>query len=515
MDGLLVSLAKFSRHLAVIDAARSDLVQPSATRHIGPALVFERLWEKVGLPKILQSLLRDRKFEFPVERAIFVTVLHRLMDSGSDRAAEYWCRSHAIGGIDDLELHHFYRAMAWLGEVLPSVETKSKGPNLQDLELESTSNAPRTCKDLIEEQLFARRRTLFTEVEMVFFDTTSIYFEGEGGKTVGQKGFSKDHRPDLNQMVVGVVLDNQGWPICSELLPGNTTDIKTLLPVIDRLRLRFGITKICVVADRGMISAEVIRELEARQLQFILGARLRAVKEIRETVLSNADPYHEVNPARQKSHDPSPLKVKDVHVDGRHYVVCHNEEQATKDRHDREAILESLKDQLKCGVKSLVGNKGYRKYLQVKTKGSLQIDTAKIESESQFDGKWVLRTNTKLSAAEVALKYKDLLVVEMMFRNMKTTLETRPIYHKRDETIRGHVFCSFLALVLKKEMQSCLAERGWTVEWLRLLHDLNELQQLTLEVDGKKFLLRTPPQGDAGKAFQAVGVALGRTIQEV
>jgi len=518
LDGLVSSLAKFTQHVAVIDAVKTDQVLPSATVHIGPALVFERLWEQIGMPKLLHSLLQERKFEFPVERAIFVTVLHRLMVSGSDRAAEQWCRNHAINGIGEIQLHHLYRAMGWLGEELPAEEAKLKGPSSPDMELNVASAAPRTRKDVIEEQLFSRRRNLFTDVEMVFFDTTSIYFEGEGGEDIGQRGYSKDHRPDLNQMIVGVVLDNQGRPVCSEMLPGNTTDIKTLMPVIDRLRLRFGITKICVVSDRGMTSEQTISELEARKLKFILGARLRNVVEVRETVLSNADSYLEIHPARQKSHDPSPLQLKNVHVDGRRYVVCHNAEQAAKDVHDREAIVAGLKDQLKGGVKSLVGNKGYRKYLREKTKGSFDIDTTKVESESRFDGKWVLRTNlaeAELNATDVALKYKDLLVVESLFRNMKSVLDTRPIYHKCDDTIRGHVFCSFLALILMKELKSKLAERGWTPEWARLMDDLNELQEMTLQVNGKQFVLRTPTKGDAGKAIQAAGVALGPVIREV
>jgi transposase len=177
-----------------------------------------------------------------------------------------------------------------------------------------------------------------------------------------------------------------------------------------------------------------------------------------------------------------------------------------------------LKDQLQGGVKSLVGNKGYRKYLREKTKGTFDVDSAKVESESRFDGKWVLRTNVddkELNAEEVACKYKDLLVVEALFRNMKSVLDTRPIYHKCDETIRGHVFCSFLALILMKELKSKLAERGWTAEWSRLMEDLNELQELTLEVSGKRFILRTPTQGAAGKAIQAVSAALGQVIRQI
>lgn len=515
IEGLLGSLSRFSQQAAVLSELKQDRIKPSASRHIGPALVFEKVWEQLGVAKVLNSLLRDRKFEFPVERAVFLTVLHRLMAPGSDRAAEQWCRHQAIQGIEDIYLHHLYRAMAWLGEELPVDEAKLVGPSSPEVELNVPSNAPRTRKDQIEEHLFSLRRSLFNDIEVVFFDTTSLYFEGEGGEEIGQRGHSKDHRPDLNQMVVGVVIDNQGRPICSEFLPGNTADIKSLLPVIDRLRLRFRITKICIVADRGMISTEVLQQLEARNLEYILGARLRAVKEIRETVLSDGGLYREIHPERLLTHDPSPLKVKEVTVNGNRYVVCLNDEQARKDQHDRDAILTGLKDQLKQGTKSLVGNKGYRKYLKETAKGSLQIDTDKVQSESRFDGKWVLRTNTSLSPETVALKYKELLEVEQLFRTMKSVLDTRPIYHKCDATIRGHVFCSFLALLLKKELQTKMEEKGWTAEWSRLMDDLNELQELTLDVDGKQYQLRTTPVGSAGKAVQAVGTSLGRTFQHV
>jgi hypothetical protein len=265
-----------------------------------------------------------------------------------------------------------------------------------------------------------------------------------------------------------------------------------------------------------MISQGTIEQLQAKQrnVRFILGARLRSVKEIREQVLSRGGRYREVHPPREKSKDPSPLKVKEVYVGDRRYIICHNEEQAAKDRHDREAILAKLEEQLKHGPKSLVGNKGYRKYLHKAKQDAFVIDQQKVKSESRFDGKWVLRTDTDLPSADVALKYKDLLLVESIFRSMKSLLETRPIHHKCDDTIRGHVFCSFLTLLLIKELQSRLERRGWHLEWRRLLDDLDELQELTIDVDDKTFVVRTATQGDAGKALQASGVALGPSIRQ-
>ena len=340
--------------------------------------------------------------------------------------------------------------------------------------------------------------------------------KAKGGETLGQNGHSKDHRPDLKQMVVAAVLDGEGRPLCCELWPGNTTDVTTLMPIVNRLQSRFGIRRICIVADRGMISKKTIEELEspARRWQYILGARMRSLKEVRQEVLSRGGRFREVHSPRIKRKDPSPLKVKEVLVEGRRYVICLNEEQARKDAHDREAIVASLRAQLKRGDKSLVGNRGIRKYLKG-AKSKFEIDEKKIKQDVCYDGKWVLRTNTDLSAADVAMKYKQLWMVEHVFRSTKSILETRPIWHKRDETIRGHVFCSFLALVLRKELDDRLAQHGHKLEWEYVIRDLVNLQYAEVEQDGKRFLLRSEAQITCGKVFVATGVALPPTVQQI
>ncbi len=503
IDALVASFARFAEQTAVLEAHQQSKTQAAETIRIGPPLVVERIWRELGLAEILADLLKDRQFQFAVERAVFVTVLHRLFDPGSDRAAEVWQHGYAISGASSLQLHHFYRAMAWLGEPLPT-----------DQQAGATPFAPRCTKDLIEEALFARRSNLFSGLDLVFFDTTSIYFEGRGGERIGHYGHSKDHRPDCKQIVVGAVLDNTGRPICCELWPGNTSDAKALIPIVDRLKKRFHIARICVVADRGMISKKTIAELQAahRDVRYILGARLRAVKEIREQVLADTSAFEPVYGPKKCSQDPSPLKVKEVRIGNRRYIVCSNEDQARKDRADREAIVAALRDQLKQGDKSLIGNKGYRKY--VKAEGRrFEIDEAKIEQEARFDGIWVLQTDAAVTPKEGALKYKELWMVEALFRSLKSVVETRPIYHKCDETIRGHVFCSFLALVLLKELQARMEARGWRAEWSRLKADLDALEEITIENAGRTFVIRSRTRGDAGKALQAAGVALGPTVR--
>ncbi len=505
LEGLLRSGARFCQSVMLLAAHRQGETTQMRTRSIGPAMVFERLWRETGCQEVIQRLLRDRKFELPVERAIFLSVLHRLCDSGSDRACQKWKEDIQVAACEGLKLHHLYRAMAWLGEELP-----------EDQQAQATPFSPRSTKDLVEEGLFAHRRNLFSNLDLVFLDTTSIYFEGQGGETLGQHGHSKDHRPDLKQMVVAAVLDGDGRPLCCELWPGNTTDVKSLIPIVDRLRRRFAISQICIVADRGMISKTTIEQLEdpQRRWRYILGARMHNQKEVRQQVLSRGGRFQVVHGERGKRKDPSPLKVKEVIVEGRRYIVCLNEEQARKDAHDREAILKSLREQLKRGDKSLIGNRGYRKYLRP-TKSHFEIDETKIREAARFDGKWVLRTNTEFSAAEVALKYKQLWMVEQVFRSTKSLLETRPIWHKCDETIRGHVFCSFLALLLRKELQDRLEAQGEKLSWDDIIQDLERLHYAEVEQDGKRFLLRSEAQGSCSKVFAAAGVALPPTVQQL
>jgi hypothetical protein len=299
IETLVRSLSRFSEKVLLILSSRSDL--SASGKKIGPTLIFERLWQELGIEKVTNDLLKERKFEFDVERAVFLTVLHRLFVAGSDRACDKWRRDYVMQDVEELSLHHLYRAMAFLGEKIADQKA-------------ATPFSPRCIKDLIEEGIFFERRDLFTGLDLVFFDTTSIYFEGAGGETIGQKGHSRDHRTDLNQMVVGVVVDDNGKPVCGEMWPGNTTDVTTLIPVIDRIRNRFSINRFCIVADRGMISADTLKQLEdpQRNISYILGTRMRKVNEVKCNVLSRQGRYKEVYPEGRSSKDPASLKVKEV-----------------------------------------------------------------------------------------------------------------------------------------------------------------------------------------------------------
>ena len=297
IDRLLRSAARLSQVAGVIAARQAGPAVRSLS--IGPALVFDRLWRRCGGRSVVRAALAGRRFRFDVERAVFLTVLHRLFEPGSDRQADRWAAGLHVLGAEQLQLHHLYRAMAWLGEPLPKQAKQAKQAEQQPGDCQPAPEAsaaqppdeeqpaeqrgeekrgvkavPRCVKDELEEALFARRRNLFTGLDLVFFDTTSHYFHGAGGKVLGQRGKSKDHRPQCRQVVVGLALDSEGRPLCTEIWPGNTADVTTLLPVADRLQERFGVPSACLVADRGMVSRATREELEERGWGYLLGLAL-------------------------------------------------------------------------------------------------------------------------------------------------------------------------------------------------------------------------------------------------
>src|SRR3954466_14777026 len=502
LERLASSVARYAERAVVLSQLETGNPERLACTRIGAPLLFGRLWEETGCRAVIEDLLCGRGFEFAVERAIFATVLHRIMVSGSDRACEKWLIDYDIPGVDGLALHHLYRAMAWLGEELGA-----------DAQGGATPFVPRTIKDLIEERLFARRRDLFSELSVVFMDTTSLSFTGAGGETLGERGYSKDHRPDLMQMIVGVVVDAAGRPVCSETWPGSTADVSVLIPVIDRLRSRFGIGRVCVVADRGMISAPTIAALEERGLEYVLGARERTDSLVRTVVLADDRPFTPLCIPRAGGAE-TQLFIKEVKTEGRRYIVCRNEAEAEKDAADRRAIIEALDQQLKRGDKALIGNSAYRRYLRATSKKALDIDIGQLADEARYDGVFVLRTNARITPLQAVLRYRDLIQVEQLFRTTKALMRTRPIYHSSDAAIRGHVFCSFLALILRKELDERCCKAGLRPEWGDVLRDLDRLQDVAITKDGRHITLRTPATGLIGPLFKAARMALPPNVRD-
>jgi transposase len=314
-------------------------------------------------------------------------------------------------------------------------------------------------------------------------------------------------------VVLGIVLDDTDRPIASFLMPGNTADVTLLLPVVRRLRERFGIDRACIVADRGMISADTIAALEAEQIEYILGVRERTSREVRAEIIEDDGVAVPLVIPRQKGE--TELAIRETTIAGRRYVICRNEEEAKKDAAARAELVAGLERKLAQGDKALVANKGFRRFLKTPAGGGFVIDRAKIEADARFDGLFVLQTNTRIAALQVVLRYRNLLAVEDAFKTAKALLATRPIFHKTDAGIRGHVFCTFLALVLRKELFDRLAARRSRLEWQRIVDDLADLSEIEVEQDGRRARLRTAPGSTIDPICRAIGITLPPVIQEM
>lgn len=482
LDGLIRSMVRFSERLRVIEATEERGIDSCRSKLWGAALVFGRLWERQSLPDALEKLSHGRRFRFDVERVSFALALQRLCEPGSDLRGSQWAKKVEAKGFEEIELQHMYRTVGWLAEM----------------------------REELERELFFRDRDLFTQdLDLVFLDTTSTYIYRAQETEYAKRAFSRDHRPDLPQMILCVAVDRRGWPIAWEILPGNTADIKAFVHAIGKLRERFRINRVSVVADRAMLSKDVVKLLvedTSAPFDYILGCRMRVDKEVKEQVLSRSGRYREVKPN---------LKVREVLFNGRRYVVCKNEEEAKKDAAAREQILEQLKEKLSKGqMKQLVGNSGYRRFLKGQ-KGAWQLNQDAIDEDARFDGIFVLRTNLPLPAEEIAMTYKGLWRVERTFREEKSTLEVRPLYHHLDITRIGHIVASFLALRLEIDLQRRLEERQVDVSWPDLMDDLSRLQAVHLEIDGLRYRIRTDVEGAAYEAFQAAGVRIPTRVTRV
>lgn len=476
LDRLIASLARYSEQQWVEAQALPLIGQWS--REYGSVLVFRRLWEKLGLHEVFEGLYRSSPVEFPVEEAVFGMVLNRLLEPDSKLGAYEWLRERVYRPeFEGLELHHLYRALEFVDE-----HTKT-----------------------VEEALFLRGKDLFNlEVDLVFFDTTSTYFEGHGPDGLAERGYSRDKRPDRVQVMIGLVMTREGIPVAHHVFPGNTADITMFRHAVAGLRKRFAVRRVVVVADRGVVSEPLLEALDKEGMGYIVGIPLRKWKAA-DKVLKRAGRYHQVA---------DNLRVKEVWEDGQRYVVCHNPEREGEDSRKRIEIVAALEGQLaQSGLAGLAKQKGYRRYIKVRDGGEAGVDWEKVKRDERYDGKFILRSNTTLSAEEIALAYKELWRVERAFRELKSGLEVRPVRHWTPSRVRGHIMVCFLALMMESTFLKLLREKRAKASYREVLKDLEQVKGVRVELNNRAFLLRTELTGKAYDAFQAVGLRPPPRIQ--
>jgi transposase len=412
---------------------------------MGGAYLLRALWEQLGIPDALSQCMKDRSFTSPVEWATFAMTANRALAPDSKRGVEEWVREDvALGNPEPIELQHLYRAMDVLLEYREIIH---------------------------KEVFFAVADLLNLEVDLIFFDTTSTYFEmdEEDENGLRQYGHSKDHRPDLPQVVIGLAVTKEGIPVKCWTLPGNTSDMKTVETIKNDL-IGWKLGRCIWVMDRGMSSEENRLILQKAGGHYIIGEKLRDNQEVHREVLAKRGRFTAIR---------ENLEIKEVIVgDGerrRRFVLVHNPEEARKDKITREKTLKKIDEALKsigeqkgkCHKKSVCTLRSHRtmgRYLRQLKTGEIKIDKGKIKEEAHLDGKYIISTSDDtLTPEDVALGYKQLMEVERAFRTLKTTLDLRPVYHRKDERIQAHVFLCFLALLLVR-----IAERKTNMTWDRI-----------------------------------------------
>jgi transposase len=471
LPDIIEKLSRFTKRLKVINLSRD--MKSDWVKEYGPVIIFRRIWGMLGLDKCLKKYLKPRKIGFDAEELIYTMVLNRLMDPKSELAVHEWSK-FLYGITSPKDLNQWYRALDFLI----------------------------AHKEIIEKDLFESQKDLFNqEIDVVLMDTTSLVYFGDGDKAEGilDYGYSKEKRFDLKQVIVGVLMTKDGLPIGHEVYPGNTNDISAFKEMIRAVKIRFKIRKIIIVCDRGMVSEDNIMTLEQDGYEYVVGMRMRQLKE------EDAKKILSVKDMTSVTKD---LKGKEVHFKGRRLIVCFNEEESLKDKKKRQEIIARLVVKLKTqGLKSLLVHKEYSKYLKIKA-DKPSLDEERVKHEELFDGKFVIETNTRLNWKEVVLAYKDLWRIEAGFRTLKAELEMGPVYHYTERRIRAHIFISFLALVLKGSFHKALLNTDKSLNLTKVLEDVRKIKATQVTIKDAALALRTELEGDAHLAFKAVGLKI-------
>ena len=513
MDGLRRLVGSISRYLdgqgalpAGPDAGDQALLVESS-RTLGAVWLLDALWQRLGVAEALAKLLGTRRFGTDVERVLFALVCNRATDPMSKLSAAEWAsQDAAIPGLVGMDEDQAYRAM----DLLVEADTQAR---------------------VQEAVFFAAAHLLNLEVDLLFFDTTSTFFQrdteetGPGGFRV--YGHSKDHRPDLPQVVIGLAVTREGIPVRVWCWPGNTNDMTVIQQVKDDLRgWRLG--RVITVVDRGFASDDNLAYLTRAGGHWIAGERLRDGTADVAQVLARQGRYQSVR---------DNLRVKEVRLGSgdaaRRFVLCHNPEQAERDRHQRQQQLAAAQAELeriatlraKAGQAKAAGRgRGRRaaagedhlkaecalrdhpslgRWLRQTPGGRLVIDRGKVRAEQRLDGKFLLSTSDPdLSAEDVALGYKNLLEAERAFRDLKTTLELRPIWHRLERRIRAHVLLCWLALLLAR-----VAERQTGTTWRRINTELGRLHLVTLAGPAGRMQHTTALTPQQRELLAATGIA--------
>ena len=470
IDKLVVKLNAYTQKVKAIDLAKD--IDADWHKKYGIILVLRQIWERLGFGNIFRRHLQKRKNKKNLAEAIFMLVANRLLMPFSELRVMQWKEEVYEPEWGKLTLSDLYRALDFL------VENKEES----------------------EVEIFQKTANLFNQkLDLILFDTTSIRYWGEGKTDLLRYGYSKEKRGDLRQLIVGILMSKEGIPVGHEVWPGNTSDMKAFLEILEKVKSKFQIDKIVWVCDRGMVSEENLKEAQRAGHEYIVGIKMRQLSEAEQKKLLDTGDMIKIH---------SDLFVKEVEVKGEgRYIVCYNPTEAAYEKRKRDFFKEILRKKvLERTDKEWIMKNGYKKYIDIDS-GVIKMNEERLAKEEIFDGKWVLLTNTELPSREAALYYKSLWQIEASFRDLKHELEVNPIYHFTERRIRAHIFVCFLALVLKLTFKKWLEKIDKNLNYSEVFEAVKDIEAIQITAPHQRVIIRTEFPPKAHFAFKAVGMS--------
>ena len=492
---LVRSISRFLTPEDVIKAqAALEFNQPDikwkSCRSYGGIYLLSNLWSKFRFAGILSKRISGKGFKTPITQAVFAMIANRCLAPKSKLAVSEWVKEDVyIPGLSEIDVQVFYRAMDFLLEYQEELE---------------------------KEIYWSIADILSLEVDILFFDTTSSYFETDQETDIKKRGYSKDKRSDLPQVVIGLAVTRDGIPVKHWVFPGNTADMATIEKVKNDLSV-WRLNRCIFVHDAGMSSEVNLQYLQRGGGHYIVGRKLKSGEGEAQAALSQKGPYREIN---------EKLSAKEVIVgDGekrKRLVLVKNREEAKRQRTIRQEIIKTVEKRIDAmknrkrrshtkEVCELKSHPVYGKYIKELKDGRLKIDRKKVITESRYDGKFLIETSDDtLSVEDVVFGYKQLNDVEDAFRSLKTTLELRPNYHSKDQRIRCHIFLCFLALLLIRVVENKTGKR-----WPRVRDEMNRIYYGEFIQNGSTVRLLTELTNDQKSILKTLNIKEPSTVVDI
>ncbi len=457
-------------------------------------VVYEKIWNDFDMPKLLASLLYDRNVEFDLPKACLLMVIQHLLEPKS-KLATYEGQSRYLK-LPHIGYNHLYRALDVVAE----------------------------DKETLEQAIFERERSLFNmQVDVVFYDVTTFYFESTSADSLKDFGFSKDGKFKEVQVVLGLITDCEGRPVGYELFPGNTFDGKTLLEALRGMERHFGLRRVVVVADRGINSKLNLKLIRDKGYDYVVAARLKSMNgSVRKSALDE-EGYVFLNEGREDELRYKVLPYVNVVKDelGQSHrleerlIVTFSRKRAEKDEADRMRLLQKAEELLESPCRIDSSNKrGGKKYIKnAGAKATWTLDEEAIERDASFDGYYAIQTSSQdMTALEVIDVYHKLWRIEESFRIMKSTLEVRPIFHWTERRIKGHFVICFLAFLLERTLELKLKDAGEPASPKQIREALNSMNFTKVSVKGEDFLIKVKGTPLSQKILQVMRIKSPKNV---